>query len=426
MTDHFRSDAPLHRVAVTGYGCLTSLGENVEQTWQSIMDYRVGYRRVEWADQSIKTKFVSLVEEKKERYRTIPKAILRALPLFARYALVAADEAIKTAFGDVETPSSYYAPFDCGVILGSGWAGLDQAFDVRDEYRDSGVSNPFGTLISMPSIATGACTLLWNLRGYQNTVIAACATGTIAVGDAFESIRRGRAKMMLAGGAESLRSENNVWSIDILQALSKEQLDVTKACCPFSKKRSGFVLAEGAAVLCLEEMESARRRGARILGEITGYGNCSDACDLTAPADDMRARIRAIELALAQAGKIPTAVDYINAHGTSTPLNDVNESNAIKAALGEAAYAIPISATKSYTGHLIGAAGSLETILCLKAMETRILPATIHLTEADPACDLNYLPNRHVVSDRVDTALNLSFGFGGANAALVLERTGLS
>jgi 3-oxoacyl-[acyl-carrier-protein] synthase II len=181
-------------------------------------------------------------------------------------------------------------------------------------------------------------------------------------------------------------------------------------------------LAEGAAVLCLEEREQAIARGATILGEITGYGNYSDAQDFTAPADDMGARKRSILAALDQSQNSPADLDYINAHGTSTPINDLNESNSIKAALGSDAYRIPISSTKSYTGHLIAAAGSFETIVCLKAIETGILPATINLTTPDPECDLNYIPNCHVIGAKVDKVLNLSFGFGGSNAALIIER----
>lgn len=274
----------------------------------------------------------------------------------------------------------------------------------------------------MPSIATGACTLMWNLRGYQNTVIAACATGTIAIGDAYEAIRQGRASMMLAGGSETLRNETNIWNIDVLNALSKEQEEAERACCPFDRRRSGFVLAEGAAVLCLEELEHAQHRGATILGEIKGYGSFSDARDFTAPAEDMLARVKSIEFALKQAGKRPEDIDYINAHGTSTPLNDLNESNAIKAALGAHAKRVPVSSTKSYSGHLISAAGSFESIICLKAIATGILPGTANLLESDPECDLNYLPNGHLHGQAVDTTLNLSFGFGGANAALVIER----
>jgi 3-oxoacyl-[acyl-carrier-protein] synthase II len=410
------------RVVVTGYGCITSLGENSNEVWDAILDYRIGYRKYDLADKTIKAKYFSFVDERKERFKGFPKPVLRVLPLFAKYSMLAAREALTMAFGAPEKLAASYDPFDCGAIMGTGWGGLDQSFDIRDEYRDTKFCNSGASLITMPSIATGACTMTWNLRGYQNTVIAACATGTITVGDAYEVIKSGRAKMMLAGGAESLRSDNNVWSVDILQALSKEQDDIHKACCPFSKDRSGFVLAEGAAVLCLEEREHALARGAKILGEITGYGNFSDAHDFTAPAEDMGARKRSIREALSQAQKEPTDIEYINAHGTSTPLNDFNESESIKAALGEAAYRIPISSTKSYTGHLIAAAGTFETIVCLKAIETGILPATINLHTPDPACDLNYIPNRHLKVDSIDTVLNLSFGFGGSNAALIIER----
>jgi 3-oxoacyl-[acyl-carrier-protein] synthase II len=410
------------RVVVTGYGCLTSLGENSAETWESILAYKIGYKRVELQDKSIKAKYFSMIDEKKDRYKGFPKSILRVMPLFAKYSLVAARESIEMAFGSAEKLQESYESFDCGVIMGTGWAGLDQSFSIRDEYRDTNFCNSAASLITMPSIATAACTLTWNLRGYQNTIVAACATGTMAIGDAYEIIKSGRAKMMLAGGAESLRSDNNIWSIDILGALTKEQNDLSKACCPFSKDRSGFVLAEGAAVLCLEERESAIARGANILGEITGYGNYSDAEDFTAPADDMGARKRSIMAAMDQARLCGTDLNYINAHGTSTPINDLNESNSIKAALGGAAYQIPISSTKSYTGHLIAAAGSFETIICLKSIETGILPATINLNNPDPECDLNYIPNRHLEGVKVNAAMNLSFGFGGSNAALIIER----
>lgn len=410
------------RVVVTGYGCLTSLGENPDEVWNAILDYKIGYKKYRLDDENIKAKFFARINENKERYKGLPKPILRVLPLFAKYLLVAARQSIEMAFESAERLYEAYNPFDCGAIMGTGWGALDQAFEIGHNYRDTQFCGSADSLVTMPSIATGACTLMWNLRGYQNTTIAACATGTIAVGDAYEAIRNGRAKMMIAGGAESLRSDNSIWSVDILQALSKEQDDVTKACCPFSKDRSGFVLAEGAAVLCLEEYEHAVARGAMILGEITGYGNYSDAQDFTAPAADMGARKRTILAALQQAGISPEAINYINAHGTSTPLNDLNESNAIKAALGDAAYRIPVSSTKSYTGHLIAAAGSFESIVCLKAIETGILPATINLNQPDPACDLNYIPNRHIKDAKVDRVLNLSFGFGGTNAALVIER----
>lgn len=410
----------LRRVVVTGYGCLTPLGNSADACWERIMNYECGYGLYDIEKASIKARFFGKVNIDDKAFRAIPATVRRALPRFARYAALAAQEAIEMAFHD-QSPAEAYSPLDCGVIVGTGWGGLDEAYDCHDRYLSTGFGSPLGSLLSMPNVATAACSLMWDLRGYQNTPVAACATGTIAIGDAFEAIRQGRANMMLAGGAESLNARTNVWNIDILGALTKEQEDISRACCPFSRARSGFVLSEGAAVVCLEEMESAIRRGARILGEITGYGSYSDARDFTAPAEDMIARVESIRTALQDAGKSTDQIDYINAHGTSTPLNDINETESIKTALGEHAYHIPVSSTKSYSGHLIAAAGSFETIVCLKTIETGVVPATIHLAEPDPLCDLDYVPNTHR-REQVDTTLNLSFGFGGANAALVVER----
>jgi 3-oxoacyl-[acyl-carrier-protein] synthase II len=304
--------------------------------------------------------------------------------------------------------------------MGTGWGGLDTANMNNTEYRQTTFVSSYSTVMSMNNVATGAVSMFFKLRGHQSTAIAACASGAIAIGDAAELIRSGRARFMLAGGSESLREQLNVYCIDLIGALSKEQHDPTRACCPFSKARSGFVLSEGAAVLCLEEYESARARGACILGEITGYGNFSDAYDLTAPAPDRQARVRTIQTALADARLEPRDIHYVNAHGTSTPLNDINESEALKEAFGDDAYRVPISSTKSYTGHLIGAAGALESLLCLKVIASGIIPATVNLHEPDPECDLDYTPNEHRRAT-VRRCLNLSFGFGGANAALIIE-----
>lgn len=408
------------RVVVTGYGAVSALGENVPEIWDSLMNYRVGYKVVEFPDPKINAKFFSFMEPRRQRYAGFPKAVLKMLPDFAKNALVASREALHMAFGDDEIMRHLKSPFDIGAIIGTGWGGVDSVNNNNNDYRESGLSSSFATLMSMHSVGTAAVALNWNLRGYQNTPVAACATGTMAIGDACEVIKSGRAKVMLAGGSESLKEVFNVWSIDIIQALSKEQGDVRRACCPFSARRNGFVLAEGAAVLCLEDREHALARGANILGEVTGYGNYSDAYDMTAPAADLGARHKAIVQAVGQAG--PGRIGYVNLHGTSTPINDVNETESIKSAFGDAAPGIPMSSTKSYTGHLIGAAGSLEAIFCLKTLETGIVPATIHLDEVDPACDLDYTPNRHRDVGRIDAALNLSFGFGGANSAIVLER----
>jgi 3-oxoacyl-[acyl-carrier-protein] synthase II len=408
------------RVVVTGYGAVTSLGENSAEVWDAILARRLGYRVTLTGEEKVHARFFGFLEPNPRRHKGLPKSLLKALPEYARNALVAAREAVGMAFGDGRMPEAAYSPFDCGVLVGTGWGGLDTANMNNNDYRQTGFATSYSTVMSMTNVATAAVSMRYKLRGYQSTPIAACASGAIAIGDAAEVIRSGRAKMMLAGGSESLREQLNVYCIDLIGALSKEQSDPTKACCPFSKARTGFVLSEGAAILCLEEYESARARGARILGEITGYGNFSDAYDLTAPAPDREARVRTIKAALADARLEPRDLHYVNAHGTSTPLNDYNESESLKDALGEQAYRLPVSSTKSYTGHLIGAAGALESLICLKVIASGVVPATANLNEPDPECDLDYVPNEHRRAS-VRRCLNLSFGFGGANAALVIE-----
>lgn len=410
------------RVVVTGYGAVCALGDNVPAIWDAMMDYRIGYSRIDMSDANVQAKFFGFMAPDRKRYNGLSKSLLKMAPAFAKNALVAAREAFDMAFGAGVSPTDTVSPFDVGVIIGTGWGGTDSIIRNHDEFRDIGMTTSFATLMSMHSVATGLASLNWNLRGYQNTPIAACATGTMAIGDAFELIRAGRQKVMLAGGSESLMDKFNVWTIDVTQALSKEQSEPTLACCPFNARRSGFVLSEGAAVLCLEELEHALARGATILGEVTGYANCSDAHDMTSPADDMQARVQVIRRSLADAGRAPDDIGYVNAHGTSTPQNDLNETNSLKIALGDAARRIPMSSTKSYTGHLIGAAGSFEAIVCLKAIETGTVPATLHLTDPDPECDLDYTPNVHATGRDIDVAMNLSFGFGGTNCALILEK----
>lgn len=415
-----QKNAP-RRVAVTGYGAVSSLGNNSSEIWDSIVNYRIGYKLESFPNSNIVAKFFGLMHNKPPR-KGFPKAIMKFLPEFARLGMIAADEALTMAFGK-ETPlDDIYDPFDRGVIFGTGWGAQDESTVENASYREEGMASPFSNLLVMSNVATAAMSMHWNLRGYQNTPIAACATGSIAIGDAYEIIRSGRAKVMLAGGGESIREGFCVWSIDALRALSKEQDSLKKACCPFSADRSGFVLSEGAALLCLEDMESAQARGARILGEVTGYGNYSDARDITSPAEDLLARTQTIKAACAQAGLALHEIGYINAHGTSTPLNDLNETKALKLALSDAAYGIPTSSTKSYTGHLVGGAGAIESIFCLKAIETGMMPATVHLENPDPECDLDFIPNVHRYKDDIRHVLNVNYGFGGSNSALIFSK----
>jgi 3-oxoacyl-[acyl-carrier-protein] synthase II len=396
------------------------MGMNVEEIWNNIVDQKVGYRYCDDFDSSIEAKFFGFLNEIVS-VKGFPKKITKVLPDFAKHALVVSRDAIESAFEN-GNPNLYYDSHDVGVIYATGWGGQDSLNTNNDAYKRNGLSSPFSNLMSMHSVATAAISMNWKLRGYQNTPIAACAAGSIAIGDAYEIIKSGRQKVMVAGGGESLKETFNVWSIDIIQALSKECNNINKACCPFSKDRSGFVLSEGAAVVVLEDLDSALARGANILGEIIGYANYSDAFDMTSPATDLSSRVKAINDACNQANVSAEDIDYINAHGTSTKLNDFNESECIKSAFGKKAYEIPISSTKSYTGHLIGGAGSMESIFCLKSIETGMIPATYNLINSDPSCDLNYTPNVHSKGNTINIALNLNFGFGGSNSAVIFKR----
>ncbi|MGP0919182.1 beta-ketoacyl-[acyl-carrier-protein] synthase family protein [Serratia sp. CY81166] len=406
------------RVVVTGYGAVTALGGNAQQNWQAIMANRLAYRYHDKSAAGIHARFFALLEAE-PALEGVAARVSRRLPRFARLALAAASEAVDMAFSSSFVgPAHVYSSLECGVIIGSGWGGQDEIMQNNADYLQSGMGQLFGCFHAMPNIATAICGQHWQLRGYQSSPAAACATGGIAIGDAFEVIRSGRASMMLAGASESLSGNGAIWNIDALRLLSREQKDITKASCPFSRERSGFVLAEGAAVLCLEEREAALARGATILGEVKGYGNFSDAFDLTAPAEDPQAKVKTIRWALEQAGLGNHEIDYINAHGTSTAQSDVNETAAIKAALGRDAYRTPISSTKSYTGHLLAASGSFEAIVCLQALQQQMMPATCHLHESDPECDLDYIREGHR-RGRLRNVMSLNFGFGGANAALV-------
>lgn len=412
----------MKRVVITGVGAICPLGGNVDEIWSAIIDYKIGYKKYNHPDPSVKAKFFGRIEEKLDLSR-IPKRLTKMVPRFAEMGLIAADQAMEMANSVGSEPlTSFYSPFDCGVIFGTGWGGQDSAISNYSQYSKTGFASPFANLQCMPSVATGCISINWNLRGYQNTPAAACATGSISIGDAYEVIRSGRAEMMLAGGAESVIDPYNVWTIDMLNALTKEQNDVQKASCPFSSNRTGFVLTEGAAVVCLESLENAKKRNAPILAEIVGFGSYSDAQDMTAPAHDGKGRIKSIEMALHRSKINPDEIDYINAHGTSTQLNDKNETEVIKAVFGEHAYNVPISSTKSYTGHLISAAGALETILCIRAIKDKMIPATINYHDADLELDLNYVPNKHMFGVDIKNVLNVNYGFGGCNSALILRR----
>jgi len=410
----------MNRVVITGYGAICALGENAQAIWQAVLNKQLGYAKIEDLPENINARFFGKINQPLKT-GNFSKRILKNTPRFAQLALIAAQEAIDMAFGQDNSLQDYYSESECGVIAGTGWGGFD---NTAANYfaLQKGTPSIQSCFHTMPSIATAAIAINWNLKGYQSTPVAACATGNIAIGEAFEIIRSGRMKMMVAGGAESTLDPFPMWSIDVLGALSKEQDDPHKACCPFSKDRSGFILAEGGAMVCLESREQALQRNAVILGEIVGYGNHSDAyVNLTAPAPDLTGRIATINQALNQAGLQPEQIDYINAHGTSTPMNDRNETDVLKQVFGDTAWHIPISSTKSYTGHLIAAAGAIETLFCIKSIQDKIVPATINYHTPDPQCDLNYVPNAHLYNQKLKHVINVNYGFGGANSCLVIK-----
>lgn len=419
-------DAAAHhgqRVVITGYGAICSLGENSEQIWQAIRDKKSGYEIWDDPGKGVGAKFFGRVTSPLNLSR-FSRKVLKNAPRFAEFGLIAADETITMAFGNEQDIFSHYDPCDCGVIFGTGWAGFDCSTINYYAYSDlhSLTASAHSCFHSMPSIGTSLITVNWKLRGYQNSPVAACATGNIAIGDAYEIIRSGKARMMIAGGGESLMQPFTVWSVDILGALSKEQQDVVKACCPFSLDRSGFILSEGAATVCLERLEDALARNATIYGEVVGYANHSDAyVNLTAPAPDLIGRVTTIQRAMAYAGLGVEDIDYINAHGTSTPVGDLGEVNAVKHVFGQHAHALAMSSTKSMTGHLLGAAGGVEAIFSVLALRDQIMPPTINLDEPGEGCDLDFVPHE-ARQGKLDLVLSNSFGFGGTNGTLIFRR----
>lgn len=412
------------RVVITGCGAITPLGDTAIETWDAIKTYRLGYARDDnlAAEAGIHARFFGLIENDQALFKRFPKSLIRGLPFFARLSLLAAAEALDQAFPGEEDLDRAYDTFERSVVLGTGYGWVDSALPCATTYLNTGVSDSFLAISTMHNVATAAAAIQWECRGPQATPVAACASGSIAIGEAVEMIRSGRTRMAIAGAADSYSSALSLWAVDVIGALSKETNEPRRACCPFSRHRSGFVPSSGAGAVVLEELESAVARGARVLGEVTGYSVTTDAAEMTAPAADMRGRIAAVEGAIADAHLPLDAIQYVNAHGTSTPANDRNETEVLKRVFGDFAYELPISSTKSYIGHTIGAAGAIETILCLYALSEGLMPATANYDEPDPECDLDYIPNEHRVNSDLNRVLNLSFGFGGVNSALVLER----
>lgn len=407
------------RVVVTGLGAISPLGNDVDSTWQGILAGRSGVDYITHYDTSDhKTKFAAQVKGF-DGAAMFGAREARRMDRFAQFALAASIQAVQDAKLQIHDGNRDRI----GCVIGSGVGGISTLFEQVQVYITRGPSrvSPFLVPMMIPDTAGGMVAIHLGVRGPNLAVVTACATGTNAIGEAAEIIRRGQADVILAGGSEAGVIPIAMAGLNAMTALSTRNDDPQGASRPFDLDRDGFVMGEGAGVLVLESLEHARSRNAPILAEILGYGSTNDAYHVSAPAENGAGAARCMRMAVEDAGLRLEDIDYINAHGTSTPLNDRSETAAIKSVFGDLAYRIPVSSTKSMTGHLLGASGAIEAMLCVKVLQDGILPPTINYTTPDPECDLDYVPNQARPA-AVQRLMSNSFGFGGHNAALILGK----
>lgn len=405
------------RVVVTGMGAITPIGNTVEEFWNSIKEGIVGIGEITKFDTTdFKVKLAAEVKNFAAKERLDFKAAKRMEP-FSQYAVAAAKEAFQDAGLNMEEED----PFRIGVIVGSGIGSLQVAEREYEKIltKEPSRVNPLMVPLMISNMAAGNIAIYLGLKGKCTSVTTACATGTHSIGDALRAIQYGDADVMLAGGAESAICSLSVSGFTNLTALTTST-DPRRASIPFDKDRSGFVIGEGAGVVVLEELEHAKKRGAKIYAEIAGYGATCDAYHITAPAEDGAGAAKAMELAITDANMTPEDVDYINAHGTSTHHNDLFETRAIKQVFGDAASNVIVNSTKSMTGHLLGAAGGIEFIVCVKSIEEGFIHQTMGLETPDEECNLNYAIGAPIQKP-VRCALSNSLGFGGHNATLLVK-----
>jgi 3-oxoacyl-[acyl-carrier-protein] synthase II len=405
------------RVVVTGMGVISPVGTGLSEFWESLIEGKSGIREITRFDATgLPSRIAGEVDFEPELY--IDRREARKMDRFTQMAVACARMAIEDS-----GIAGCFKPERAGVIIGTGMAGIETVTGQYDRFLSLGPNrvSPFFIPMMIPNMAAGQISITFGFKGPISAIVTACASGANAVGKAFRMIQGNYADVMVAGGSEAPIVPLAIAGFCSMKALSTRNDLVSGACRPFDKHRDGFVIGEGAGVLILEELTHALSRNARVYAEIAGYGNASDAYHMTAPAPEGEGARRTMEAALRDAGVDPGEVDYINAHGSSTPYNDANETQAIKAALGNRAYDIMISSTKSMTGHLLGAAGAVETIATVLTIEHETVPPTINYETPDPECDLDYVPNR-ARSGKIKVALNNSFGFGGQNACLVLKQ----
>lgn len=406
------------RVVITGMGAVTPIGNDVNTFWNNAKEGKLGIDFITLVDQDLIDVKIAAEVKDFDPETVIGKKECKRLDRFSQFALVAADEAIKNSGIDLEKEDLD----KFGVMLGSGIGGFE-TIETECSKLATGKSKrvtPFFIPMAIINLGAGNVAIKYGLKGPCTSAVTACATGTNNIGDAFRTIKHGYADVMLAGGAEASITRLAISGFHSMKALNSNN-DPERASVPFDKDRSGFVMGEGAGALVLESLEHAEARGANIIAELVGYGSTCDAYHITSPAPDGSGAARAMKDAISEAGIKPEDVSYINAHGTSTELNDKFETAAIKAAFGEAAYNVPISSTKSMTGHLLGAAGAIEAIICAKALQDGFIPPTIGYKTKDEELDLDYVPNVGREKE-LEYALTNSLGFGGHNATLLLKK----
>ena len=409
----------MRRVVVTGLGITSPLGTGLEKNWDAATNGRSGIGPITRFDASeFPVRFAGEVRDFPEE-EFIDKKEGRKMDLFIHYALGAAVMALADSGLVINDENAERV----GVVVGSGMGGLPAIERYHEALTNGGYRkiSPFFIPMSIINLAAGQISIKCGAKGPNIAPVSACATGTHAIGDAFRMIQRGDADAVISGGTESTICPLGIGGFSVMKALSTLNEDPQAASRPFDKNRDGFVMGEGAGILILEEYKSARRRGARIYAEVAGYGLTGDAYHLTAPAPGGEGAARCMKMALDTAGVNPDEVDYINAHGTSTPFNDLYETMAIKSVFGEHAKRLMVSSTKSMTGHLLGAAGGVEAIFSVLAISRGVVPPTINYTEPDPECDLDYVPNQARQAD-VKVAISHSLGFGGTNGTVLFRK----
>ena len=408
-----------NRVVVTGIGMVSPLGLDVPSTWQGLVSGKSGVDHITLFDaEAFDTKIAAEVKNF-DPAQYLDRKEMRRMERFVQFAVVAALQAVEQAQLNIDASNAD----EIGVIIGAGFGGLDILLEQHKVLTEKGPSRISPLLIPMmiADMAPGQVSILLGAKGPNFCTTSSCASGADAIGISLEMIRRGDAQAMITGGTEAQIIPMTIAGFNAARAISTRNDEPQKASRPFDAERDGFVVGEGSAILILESLTFATKRGAPILAEIASYGAAGDAYHITQPAEGGEGGVRAMRMALKKAGLEPAEIDYINAHGTSTPLNDKNETMALKSTFGSEAYRIPVSSTKSMLGHLLGAAGAIEAAICVLAIEHGIIPPTINLTHPDPDCDLDYVPNE-ARQAKIDRVLTNSLGFGGHNSALIFCR----